>query len=231
MDFFRRLTSKLRRANSPDASPTHRLPRDHLITAVRSIEPKYPLTGYVTVELTRQSLPLQLSALKVIHSMLAAQAARQTPLPPTTPWFRMAEEGLINQLPPGSEDVNALEVLAEICDTIAREYGGHDTTLLSEMRRLAAAFRTLPGTRSMRAFAIRQGTTPPIPHFDVPYPRNTSSPPTQSLGPEAIETAAPAAEQTIERSLAALFVRLGPPPNPSRFEYAPTGHGDGGARK
>jgi len=44
-------------------------------------------------------------------------------------------------------------------------------------------------------------------------------------------SAAKAAGETIEHTLARLFVRLGPPPEPTALEYTPAGSGDGGARQ
>lgn len=53
----------------------------------------------------------------------------------------------------------------------------------------------------------------------------------QPLGPEDAEAAAPAAEQTIEHALARLFLRLGPPPEPTELDYSPAGSGGGGAQQ
>ncbi|MFI1400543.1 caspase domain-containing protein [Streptomyces sp. NPDC020681] len=39
------------------------------------------------------------------------------------------------------------------------------------------------------------------------------------------------AEETLEHTLARLFVRLGPPPEPTELDYAPVGSGDGGAQQ
>lgn len=51
----------------------------------------------------------------------------------------------------------------------------------------------------------------------------------QPLGPEEAEAVAPAAKETLEDSLARLFIRLGPPPEPTNLDYTPAGRGGGGA--
>ena len=53
----------------------------------------------------------------------------------------------------------------------------------------------------------------------------------QPLGPEEIEDVAPAAEATIDHTLARLFLRLGPPPEASARDYTPAGTGGGGAQQ
>ncbi|MFI1535524.1 hypothetical protein [Streptomyces anandii] len=71
---------------------------------------------------------------------------------------------------------------------------------------------------------------------DLPLPRQ--SPPgiepllrMRTLSQEEIQAATPAAEATVERSLAALFLRLGPPPAPTEIDFTPVGHGGGGAQQ
>lgn len=54
---------------------------------------------------------------------------------------------------------------------------------------------------------------------------------TEVLRPEDIAFAAPAAEETIEHTLARLFLRIGPPPEPTEFDYEPVGSGGGGAQQ
>ncbi|MET9141997.1 hypothetical protein [Streptomyces parvulus] len=53
----------------------------------------------------------------------------------------------------------------------------------------------------------------------------------QRLGPEEIENVAPAAEETIDHTLARLFLRLGPPPEANELDYTPAGRGGGGAQQ
>ncbi|MGW2932800.1 hypothetical protein ACWDA7_13255 [Streptomyces sp. NPDC001156] len=53
----------------------------------------------------------------------------------------------------------------------------------------------------------------------------------QPLGREEIEAVAPTAEQTIEHTLARMFMRLGPPPEPTELDYTPAGSGGGGAQQ
>ncbi|MEU5243662.1 hypothetical protein AB0G81_06015 [Streptomyces asoensis] len=53
----------------------------------------------------------------------------------------------------------------------------------------------------------------------------------QPLGPEEVEDVAPAAEETIDHTLARLFLRLGPPPEASELDYTPAGRGGGGAHQ
>jgi len=53
----------------------------------------------------------------------------------------------------------------------------------------------------------------------------------QRLGPEDIQAAAPAAEGTIDHELARLFLRLGPPPEPTSQDYTPAGSDGGGAQQ
>jgi hypothetical protein len=51
------------------------------------------------------------------------------------------------------------------------------------------------------------------------------------LGREEIEDVAPAAEETIDHTLARLFLRLGPPPESTTLDYTPAGRGGGGAQQ
>ncbi|WP_329276977.1 hypothetical protein [Streptomyces sp. NBC_01451] len=53
----------------------------------------------------------------------------------------------------------------------------------------------------------------------------------QPLGHEELEVVAPAAEETIEHTLARLFLLLGPPPEPTELDYTPAGSGGGGAQQ
>ncbi|MEU4168415.1 hypothetical protein AB0F46_16265 [Streptomyces sp. NPDC026665] len=53
----------------------------------------------------------------------------------------------------------------------------------------------------------------------------------QRLGPEDVEVAAPAAEEAIDHELARLFLRLGPPPEPTSHDYTSTGTDGGGAQQ
>ncbi|MGW9029138.1 hypothetical protein ACWGQ5_34415 [Streptomyces sp. NPDC055722] len=53
----------------------------------------------------------------------------------------------------------------------------------------------------------------------------------QPLGREEIEAVAPIAEETIEHTLARMFMRLGPPPEPTELDYTPSGSGGGGAQQ
>jgi hypothetical protein len=68
-------------------------------------------------------------------------------------------------------------------------------------------------------------------HDEIPSPRRLGQLQGQRVGPEDAELLAPAAEQTIEHSLALLFLRLGPPPEPTQLDYSPAGHGGGGAQQ
>ncbi|MDQ0601940.1 putative nucleotidyltransferase [Streptomyces canus] len=61
------------------------------------------------------------------------------------------------------------------------------------------------------------------------YPRADIDLLVQPVDHEELEV--DAAEQSIERSLAALFLRLGPPPEPTELDYSPAGSGDGGAHQ
>lgn len=53
----------------------------------------------------------------------------------------------------------------------------------------------------------------------------------QPLGPEEAEAVAPTAEETIEHTMARMFMRLGPPPEPTELDYTPAGSGGGGAQQ
>lgn len=53
----------------------------------------------------------------------------------------------------------------------------------------------------------------------------------QPLGSEEVEVVAPAAEETIEHTLARMFLRLGPPPEPTELDYTPAGTGGGGVQQ
>ena len=50
----------------------------------------------------------------------------------------------------------------------------------------------------------------------------------EALGPEDLDAVAPVAEQTIDHSMARLFMRLGPPPEPAESDFTPSGRGGGG---
>ncbi|MEV7793387.1 hypothetical protein AB0O68_15550 [Streptomyces sp. NPDC087512] len=62
-------------------------------------------------------------------------------------------------------------------------------------------------------------------------PVRLSGLPQRPLEPEDAAAAAPAAEETLESALARLFLRLGPPPEPTELDYTPVGRGGGGAQQ
>lgn len=53
----------------------------------------------------------------------------------------------------------------------------------------------------------------------------------QPFGKEELDAVAPVAEETIEHTLARMFVRLGPPSEPTELNYTPAGSGGGGAQQ
>ncbi|WP_329128424.1 hypothetical protein OG727_24200 [Streptomyces caniferus] len=53
----------------------------------------------------------------------------------------------------------------------------------------------------------------------------------QPHDPEDVKSAALAAEETVEHTLARLFLRLGPPPESTDVDYIPAGRGGGGAQQ
>ncbi|MFF0216142.1 hypothetical protein [Streptomyces vinaceus] len=64
-----------------------------------------------------------------------------------------------------------------------------------------------------------------------PIPPDSNIKPEPQLTAEDVNTVAPAAEVTIESSLARLFLRLGPPPQASEVDFMPAGRDGGGAQK
>ncbi|MEU0656077.1 hypothetical protein ABZ485_28065 [Streptomyces albogriseolus] len=79
----------------------------------------------------------------------------------------------------------------------------------------------------------RRFDEPPRSAHRIPYPKAseevTERLRPQPLGPEDAEAVAPAAKATLDDSLARLFIRLGPPPEPTHLDYTPAGRGGGGA--
>ncbi|MEU6988536.1 hypothetical protein ABZ946_34845 [Streptomyces sp. NPDC046324] len=55
--------------------------------------------------------------------------------------------------------------------------------------------------------------------------------PPEQLSPEEGAAVADRSGSTIDHALAMLFIRLGPPPEPTELDYAPAGNGGGGAQQ
>lgn len=75
--------------------------------------------------------------------------------------------------------------------------------------------------RTLTQASVPDSLPPPEPE---PDPELRGAP----LSPQETAAAAPPAGQSIERALALLFIRLGPPPEPAELDYSPAGHGGGG---
>ncbi|MFI1606968.1 hypothetical protein ACH4YN_33285 [Streptomyces griseofuscus] len=133
------------------------------------------------------------------------------------------------------------ELARRLDDVISRvrERTGHpgtDAVLEAFVRRLDEArhdpsanpavlerfIHVLGDAAAIRPFDAAGGRWPawaPNPLFDQP------------IGTEAAEEVAPVAEQTIEHTLARMFMRLGPPPEPTELDYESAGSGGGGAQQ
>lgn len=64
-----------------------------------------------------------------------------------------------------------------------------------------------------------------------PFGRSGEPSSSKPFDPEDVKVAALAAEDTIEHTLARLFLRLGPPPESTDVDYMPAGRGGGGAQQ
>ncbi|MDH2388182.1 hypothetical protein QCN29_05130 [Streptomyces sp. HNM0663] len=129
---------------------------------------------------------------------------------------------------PSLTESPTVQLIEEFYDRLVKRVRGR--TLVKEMKGLRSEVRKeLP----RHAIDMHPTLLEEPQHSTLPSPRKRrlGHLGEQNLGPEDAEIAAPAAEKTIEHSLALLFLRLGPPPEPTELDYSPAGHGGGGAQQ
>ncbi|WP_159038826.1 hypothetical protein [Streptomyces sp. NRRL B-1140] len=129
-------------------------------------------------------------------------------------WSALVSEGLTERVPLGPDLTDpALVTLAVFRHLEERVHD--DVVLLNEVQEMQGAV-----VSALRHDLIAATSSRAKPQLGG-----------QPLGREEIEDVAPAAEETIDHTLARLFLRLGPPPESTTLDYTPAGRGGGGAQQ
>ncbi|MFJ6558134.1 hypothetical protein ACIQNT_38840 [Streptomyces luteogriseus] len=129
-------------------------------------------------------------------------------------WSALVSEGLTERVPLGPDLTDpALITLAVFRHLEERVHD--DVVLLNEVQEMQGAV-----VSALRYDLIAATSSRAKPQLGG-----------QPLGREEIEDVAPAAEETIDHTLARLFLRLGPPPESTTLDYTPAGRGGGGAQQ
>ncbi|WP_460111572.1 hypothetical protein [Streptomyces sp. YKOK-J1] len=172
----------------------------------------------------------QLAALEKIHDLITAVPHGKEPSSQDL-WDLMLVEGLIARMPHHGHRIDARRVLLRIYGDVAKNAANDSAVLGTRVDILKDEVRdALPSGTRYFGTPIRLVR---VAARDVlrPIPSTTVQGSQQPLDPAATEVAAPAAAESIEHSLASLFLRLGPPPDPTELDYSPAGRGDGGAQQ
>ncbi len=160
--------------------------------------------------LSRTPLQQDLGAARRIHRFITQSNPRPTAV---DLWSALVSEGLTERLPLGPDITDPIVITMAVFQHLEDQVADY-AKLRDEVRAMQA---------EIEAALQNEIAKSRFPKFGPGY--------SQPLGQEEIEDVAPAAEVTIDHTLARLFLRLGPPPEDSTLDYTPAGRGGGGAQQ